>query len=231
MIRAAVIASILAVPAAAQTSGQPDTLTLPAGCTAYVTIQKRGCTISHLFTCEADPAGHQRRIDMDQEQIVYAGVIDAETQWIESNHFLSGSTDRLAPGAADPASFTELTETGEDTFEFSTISDLFGVTNYLGRDELTGVTVTIDGIQLEETYFEVVASDTTGAELWRVSGNEYISRDWRTFLSGIRSVTTPNDVFETDGRPVEFVFPGEAGFLSVNPRHDCGVMLSKIARD
>lgn len=231
MIRLAVIASILAGPAAAQTSGQADTVALPAGCTAYVTIQKRGCTISHLFTCEADPDGHQRRIDMDQEQIVYAGVIDAETQWIESNHFLSGSTDRLAPGAADPASFTELTETGKDTFEFSTISDLFGETNYLGRDELTGVTVTIDGIQLEETYFEVVASDPSGAELWRVSGNEYVSRDWRTFLSGIRSVTTPNDVFETDGRPVEFVFPGEAGFLSVNPRHDCGVMLSKMAKD
>ena len=228
MIRPLALACLLANPAAAQSTGQPDTIALPAGCTAYVTIQRRGCSVSHLFTCQGDPEGYQRRIDLDEEQVVYAGIIDAETQWIESNHFLSGSTDRLAPGAPDPASFTELTETGQDTFEFSTISDPFGVTVYKGSDALTGVTVTIDGIHLEETFFEVVASDPSGVELWRVEGNEYINRDWRTFLSGIRTVTTPSDVFETDGRPVEFVFPGEPGFLSARPRHDCGVMLSKM---
>lgn len=228
MIRPLAMACLLANPVTAQSMGQSDNIALPAGCTAYVTIQKRGCNVSHLFTCEGDPEGYQRRIDLNEEQVVYAGIIDAETEWIESNHFLSGSTDRLAPGAPDPASLTDLIQTGQDTFEFSTISDPFGVTVYKGSDVLTGVTVTIDGVQLEETYFEVIASDPSGVELWRVKGNEYISRDWRTFLSGSRTVTTPSDVFETDGRPVEFVFPGESGFLSARPRHDCGVMLSRM---
>ncbi len=85
----------------------------------------------------------------------------------------------------------------------------------------------IDGVTLEETAFDVVATDTSGAELWLVTGNEYIMRDWRTFLSGTRTVTLPDETFETDGRPVDFAFPGEAGFLALSPRFDCGVMMSK----
>jgi hypothetical protein len=42
-----------------------------------------------------------------------------------------------------------------------------------------------------------------------------------------RTVTTPTEVFETDGRPVEFAFPGEPGFLSAEPLYDCGAVLSK----
>jgi hypothetical protein len=49
----------LARPAAAQT------FAVPQGCDAYLTVQKRGCTVTHHFTCTADPAGHQRRNPVD----------------------------------------------------------------------------------------------------------------------------------------------------------------------
>ena len=212
---------LIAAPAMA------ETVSLPGGCTAYVTVQKRGCTVSTLFTCEGDPAGHQRRMDFDEDGLTYAGTIDAETQWIESFHALAGTTERLAPGAPDPASLTELMETGLDTWDFRTISDAGYDTIFQGEDRLTGATVVIDGVTLEETAFQVVARDSGGRELWRTVGNEYIHREWRTFLSGTRVVTTQDETFETDGRPVEFAFPGEDGFLSAEPRHDCGVMLSK----
>jgi hypothetical protein len=57
MIRCLVPLVFLAAPAAAQT------VSLPAGCEAYVTVQKRSCTVSTLFRCAADPEGHQRRMD------------------------------------------------------------------------------------------------------------------------------------------------------------------------
>jgi len=204
-------------------------VSLPAGCDAYVTIQKRSCIVSHLFTCEADPAGHQRRVDYDETGMTYMGRIDAETQWIESFHVRAQNVERLVPEPADPASFSELVETGIDSWDFRTDSDAFSVTAYRGFDRLTGQSVTIDGVALDETEFEVTVTDGMGGFLWSVEGREYIHRDWRVFLSGIRSVDTGADEYQTDGRPVEFIFPGEPGFLSATPLHDCGEMMSKAS--
>ena len=222
MIRLAVLAAVIAAPAVAET-----TFGLPAGCSAYATVQKRGCVVSHLFTCQGDPEGYQRRADLTDQGLVYLGMIDAETQWIESHSVTANIIDRLAPSAPDPASFSELIETGRDSFDFMTVSDAGIVTINRGYDRLTGTSVTIDGVTLEQTEFQVVVSDGEGTELWRVEGNEFIHRDWRTFLSGVRTITEPDEVFERDSRPVDFDFPGEPGFLATQPRHDCGVMMSQ----
>jgi hypothetical protein len=132
MMRAALILLLaLPLPAAAQT------FALPQGCSAYVTVQKRNCTVSHLVRCDSDPAGHQRRIDLDEGGMTYMGTIDAETQWIESWSVLIDSTDRLLPGGADPASLTTLLSTGVDTFDFQTETEGSYITHYTGQDRLT----------------------------------------------------------------------------------------------
>ena len=159
--------------------------------------------------------------------MTYMGRIDSETQWIESFHVRTDSIERLSPSPVDPASFSELIETGLDSWDFQTESDRFAVTAYRGFDRLTGERVTIDGVTLDETEFEVTVTDGIGEFLWSVSGREFIHRDWRIFLSGVRTVTTRTDEYQTDGRPVDFIFPGEPGFLSAEPLHDCGEMMSK----
>lgn len=219
----AMILLVLAAPVTAQTFG------LPQGCTAYVTVQMRGCQVSHLFHCDGDPPGHQRRAILDDAGLSHVSVIDAETQWIESWDVGANQTGRLLPGAADPASLTTLLATGRDAVEFVTRTDDSYDTVFRGHDALTGQTVVIDGITLSRTTFEVVASDPAGNERWRVSGAEYIHRDWRSFLAGTRTITTPDDSFDQDHTPVAFIFPGEPGFLASTPRHECGVMLSKAA--
>jgi len=62
--------------------------------------------------------------------------------------------------------------------------------------------------------------------MWSTQGNEVISRDWRMFLSGTGRVTTADGSFDSDDTPVEFLFPGENGFLSANPKYGCGVAIS-----
>lgn len=220
---------MMAPPAFGQTSGpsSEQTVTLPGGCEAYATIQKRSCTVSTLFHCEGDPDGHQRRMDFDEETMTYMGQIDAETRWVETFYASTGTSETLAPNPVDPASFSTLIETGYDDWDFGTISSNNILTIFRGYDRLTGETLLIDGVTLEQTEFSIVAYDPAGPELWRSVGNEYIQRDWRTFLSGTRTVTVPGEVFETDGRPVEFAFPGAPGFQSTEPRYDCGVTLSK----
>jgi len=122
----------------------------------------------------------------------------------------------LLPDPADPASLTNLLASGRDDFAFATRTDDAFDTVFRGHDALA-------------TTFDVTASDTGGGLLWRTTGAEYVHPEWRTFIAGTRTTTTPDDSFERDATPVAFIFPGEEGFLSSTPRHDCGVMMSKAA--
>jgi len=223
----AVLAALAAVLVPAAAAAAPG-FTLPAGCTAYLTVQSRSCTVSHHFTCAGDPEGWQRRIDLDGEGMVYFGAIDAETQWVESVHMLSGHSERLEEAPADPASFSTLLATGIDTWDFRTLSEEAGTTRYVGQDRLAGTSEVIDGVALEQTEFAITAYDEAGAEIWRSEGREYISREWRMFLSGVSSVTVGAESWTTDDRPADFIFPGEAGFLSPVPTHGCGVVMSDL---
>jgi len=212
-----------AIPASAQTA---EVFELPAGCEAYLTVQTEDCSVDHIFTCEGDTEGHQRRISIGENGVTYAGEIDAETQWIESFHIGSGHVERLEDSPRDPASISELVEMGIDTYDFQTESDEIGVSRYVGQDSLTGRQVTIDGVVLDETQYNITAYDENGDLKWASEGNEYISQRFNMFLSGSSVITTPDGSFDNDDNPVEFIFPGEPGFLSANPKHGCGETLS-----
>jgi len=213
-----------AVPVAAQTA---EVFTLPAGCEASLTVQTEACSVDHIFTCEGDTEGHQRRISIGENGgVTYAGEIDSETQWIESFHVGSGHVERLKADPRDPASFSELVEMGIDTYDFITESEEVGQTRYVGQDTLTGEQVTIDGVTLDVTQYNITAYNGAGDVQWASEGNEYISQRFRMFLSGSSKVTTENGTFDNDDNPVEFIFPDEPGFLSANPKYGCGETLS-----
>lgn len=209
------------------TAASADTIaTMPANCAAYLTVQKQSCVVTHHFTCDGDPQGYQRRADYDDQGLVYLGSIDAETRWIESFYPISGLTETLIEGEIDPASFAGLTESGQDSYDFRTETAGYGQTRYVGSDRLTGRIVTIDGIDLEETEFNLRAYDAEGTETWRAAGNEFISREWNMFLSGTSTVVSSQGTTESNETPFEFIFPGEVGFLSVNPKWGCGAVIS-----
>ncbi|MCX7302126.1 MAG: hypothetical protein NTX73_17435 [Rhodobacterales bacterium] len=219
------LAVLVPPPAFAQNA---QTISLPAGCTGYVTVQSKSCTVSHHFTCEGDPEGWQRRIDMNDTGITYFGAIDAETQWVESYDLQNGGTETLEAAPVDRASFTDLTMNGIDTYDFKTEAES-GITRFVGADKLTGESVTIDDVTLLQTEYDITAYDSGGAMVWQSKGREYISPEWRMFLSGRSTITTPDDEFETDDTPMEFIFPGEAGFLSSHPKYGCASVLSELA--
>ncbi len=223
MLTLLVAIGLTATPAFSQIAA---TFSLPAGCEAWVTVQAKDCTVEHNFTCEGDPVGLKQRVTLDEEGMTYLGATDDESQWIRSFHPRSGHTEQLEDNPRDRASLTELIETGIDTYDFRTLSPELGATRFVGQDSLTGRVVTIDGVTLEETQFNITAYAEDGTELWSAEGNEYISRDWRMFQAGPGTVTTPRETYEEDDSPVEYIFPGEPGFLSVNPKHGCGLTLS-----
>ena len=222
MRRIAVLVLTLFLPAPLLAAGN---FTPPAGCTTKMTVQSRACRVSNFYTCTQDAPGDQWRADFDQEGIFFVSRIDREAQWIESFDLNPTVRQTLDPGAEDPASFTELLG-GSDTFSFGLTRDNGENSTVRGFDRLTGKTVVIDGIALQETAFEFEERDAEGNLLRRSRGNEYIHPEWRTFFAGPSEWDGGDGYVPINGSPVQFVFPGEAGFASTQPLFDCDAVLS-----
>ena len=203
--------------------------TPPAACTAFLTVQARGCYVANYYKCEADTPGDQWRADFDQEGLFYLARIDRETQWVESLDIGPQVAQVLDANPVDPASFSGLLSTGYDSFTFGLTKDDGGHSTVRGFDRLTGKKVVIDGIALEQTEFEFTETDDAGTVLRQARGNEYIHANWRLFFSG-QSKWPQEDgsVREVEGSPVQFIAPGEPGFASTQPIFECDVVTSSL---
>jgi len=217
-------AGVLAAPAFAQ-----DALRFypPVGCTPELTIQSRSCSVSNIYTCAADPPGDSWRIEFDVNGPIFLSRIDSETQWLESYDMFPMRREVLVQPAPDPASLTELLETGTDSYDFVQRGEN-GPVRVVGYDRLTGDEVVIDGEPLLVTEFNARHETTDGVVL-ELSGNEYVSVRHRRFIAGTYSGTGVNGSFETDGSPVDFVYPGEPGFFTKTPLYDCEASLARYA--
>ena len=223
-MRAALALICLAAPAAAQQS--PAQFSLPAGCEAYLTVHMESCQVEHHYRCEGDPAGYKRDVRLDQSGITGRSLIDDEAQWIESIDGGNNARNWLEDSPNDPHSLTDLFGNGADPFDFRTHSNMRQTLRFVGQDALTGREVSIDGVTLDEVTFQISVQTEDGVELFSRSGREYVSREWRMFFSGLNQTVTPNGTFKENNRPVEFIFPGESGFLSARPKHGCGAAIS-----
>lgn len=213
---------LLATPALA------GSFTPPAGCTTKLTVQSRGCYVANYYTCEKDAPGDQWRADFDQEGMFYMSKIDFETQWIESYDMNPTVKQTLDANPADPASFSNLLATGRDDFSFGLTKDNGEHTNVNGYDKLTGQTVTIDGMTLQETEFNYVETDDAGNELRKSHGNEYVSAEHRNFFSGTSEWWDGTQYLPMDGSPVQFFLPGEKGFAATQPLYECDAVMSAL---
>lgn len=208
--------------------GLAGTWAAPAGCEAFMTVQSKACRVSHYYTCEGDAPGDQWRVDMDQEGPFFYSRINSEAEWVES---YDPSRQLLDPAPVDPASFSELLAEGLDTWDF-TLSRADGTgSRATGYDRLTGRTMVIDGITLSETEVEFAEYDRAGNLLRQSRGNEFLHPDWRLFFAGPGETDLGDGIWRPiDGSPVEFVFPGETGFLSRQPKYDCDALTAEVAR-
>ena len=219
-------ANLMPLPAMAQGAG---TVTPPPGCSAFLTVQSRSCVVSHMWTCEGDPEGTHWRLSMDGDGPFALSFTDSEFRWLLSYDLRGGASTTLIEPEEDPASLTELFETGSDSMVFSTIYDngagLRIRRDYTGFDRLTGETAVIDGRVLNRTEFSYEYDLGDGPR--RVTGSQYVQQDWRMFFGGLEVTELPGgESFESDNSPMEFAEPGEAGFLSDQPLYDCGDMMS-----
>ena len=157
---------------------------------------------------------------------VYQSRIDKETRWMESANLVNGLTDVLEPEAKDHASFSTLEKTGRDDFDFWTLSNDGQRLHHVGHDELPGEKVTIDGVALETTRFELTTYSESGDVLIQRKGQQFISRAHGRFYGGIETSTDwTGAVQESNDSPVTFSFPGQTGFGVTKPEYDCDLQM------
>lgn len=212
----------------ASTSALAGSFTPPAGCTTKLTVQSRGCYVANYYSCESDNPGDQWRADFDQEGMFYLSKIDSETRWVESYDLNPKVKQTLDPNEKDPANFSSLLSTGRDDFDFSLSKDNGEHSNVKGFDQLTGKTVTIDGVTLLQTEFDYVETDDAGNELRKAHGHEYVSPEWRNFFSGPSETWNGTEWLPMDSSPMEFVLPGEKGFAVTQPLFECDAVMSSL---
>ena len=206
------------------------TFTPPEGSKAYLTVQSRGCLVSHFYKSKGDAPGDQWRADYDGNGPFFLSRIDSETQWLESYESNPAVKETMDANPKDPASFSDLLATGLDTFDFSLTKDNGEKTSIKGFDKLTGKTALIDGVTLQTTEFEYTQTDDKGTVLRHSKGNEYISAEWRTFFSGHSEWQAADGTWTpSEGAPVSFILPGEPGFDSTTPLFECDDQMSSLA--
>ena len=182
-----------------------------------------------MWTCEGDPEGTHWRMSMDGDGPFALSFTDSEFRWLLSYNLRSGAQTTIIEPEEDPASLSELFETGSDSMVFSTIYDngagLRIRRDYTGFDRLTGATAEIDGRVLNRTEFSYEYDLGEGPR--RVEGTQYVHEGWRMFFGGLEVTELPNgERFESDNSPMEFAEPGERGFLTDQPLYDCGDQMS-----
>jgi len=219
----------LTSPAGAQSADR--LFQVPEGCSAFLTVQSRSCTVSHHWTCEGDPEGTHWRVVMDGDGPFYLSFTDAEFRWLRNWDLRGDVAGTLVEPEEDPASMTELFETGSDSMVFSVIHSGPGGSaqrNYTGFDRLTGEEVIVDGRTLLVTEFAYQYDTPQGVR--STSGNQFVHRDWRLFFGGLETTELVETGENAEGNysPMEFAEPGEEGFLSTQPIYDCGDIMSSL---
>lgn len=206
---------------------------IPEGCSAFLTVQSADCRVDHYYTCEGAPAGHKWRLSMDREGAIGLFLTDYEYRWLEAEFFRYGMTDRLVVPEQEPASLSELLETGHDDIlillEVTFDDGMQVFERFEGYDRLTGETDVIDGETLLVTEFSMTHMSESGEFYSRASGNEYVHPEYRLFLANqetyLESDGTVTQIVDT---PIRFLEPGEAGFLDDTPHYGCEAMMSSL---
>ena len=203
-----------------------ETFTPPQGCTGVLTVQMRQCLVTNVWSCAADAPGEQWVSLFTQAGPWQVRKVDRDFQWLSTFYASPPVTESIQLPAVDPSNLDELLTTQNDKYDFTVNrDDGTEPERYVGYDRLTGETVQIDGETLLRTEFAYDQLNAAGGVTSSSAGRQYVSATHRLYFFGEDwNAATPDQI--TDASPVQFIYPGEAGFFSPNPKFDCGAVLS-----
>lgn len=217
------ISSLLVMPIGAHAQAGLPQFSTPDGCTSVLTTQYRGCSVSHVYRCDAHPG---ELIELNLEDDGAQVLIHYSEQFsVLRMQWLTQDLTILPEGeASDPLSFDELLETGLDSFSYQERINGEMVVDVNGFDKLIDTEVTIDGRVLKMTEFDYRVTGPDGDLMMHNSGQQFVDPELRIIFSGL-FVDHLDAEGTVDRSPAEFIFEGEPEFLTMVPRFDCNATL------
>lgn len=216
---AVLMAAVVAEPVRAETLFEP-----PMGCEVFLTTQNRGCRVVNHYTCPMIDPDDRWSHRFVRGSGAWVSRIDEDAQWVESGTEAEPDWMRTQWPVEDAGSVTELIETGVDAYDFIQRSRDGHVERVSGFDKVTGEVV-VDGEPLLRTQFEATYRDVNGRVTRQVQGEEYVSVKHRRFFGDMLiEMVDGREIARHSRGPVEFVYPGDEGFRSLDPQYDCDVL-------
>ena len=192
---------------------------VPVGCLSTETVQFRGCSVSHYYVCEQAP-GHVFEVHVNGRGSMSLTQLDDELNMVLYAEPAERLIIRPDGTQKDPLSFTELMETGRDSYsEVQIINDDMRI-EIEGFDSLSGASVVIDGRSLLITDFAYTMKSAAGDLMAKVSGQQFADPARRHIYQGI-FIDHLDEAGTVDNSPVDFIAEGEPGFGDLKPLYDC----------
>jgi hypothetical protein len=196
-----------------------DGLVTPGSdCQATMTVQIRGCMVRTVMLCAPAKGAGPRIVVVqahDNGQLIYLLDDDFQTLQIEDPSYGNNTVTDMS---GDMFSIRALLTTGSDSFAFSVTNEDGSRGTLGGTRVLTGEVVMIDGRE-QQLVKSVVSASYPDQSQERRSETSFYDPALGVLLLGSVHVEGMGEV--VDFTPVDFIGPGEAGFLSTIPTEGC----------
>lgn len=205
----------------ASTAGSAeDQAVFPETCAPRLTVQAVDCTVTHYATCETDGGGGVMQVRFNGAGVRETQILDADNHPLR---IFSGAVD-LAFDQTTPAdrmSSSVLLSEGADGYAF-TMSSARGPIRrmtFFGNDELIAEPFSANGFSFQKLRGRYVRTLhlNGGTVTIAVEAEQYVAETFGFFVPIKETQTQMSRKVMSDQTPVDFLKPGDAGFLSARP--------------
>ncbi|QMU59403.1 MAG: hypothetical protein GKR98_15140 [Boseongicola sp.] len=223
MKKAVFALSVVCFPFAAVAS-EDDQLVQREDCSPLYTVQQKGCQATHVLQCQYQGDTIYRFENIEDGALV---GIDFETDDFDFLAEWSPTGERTIHGIVantNPFSFSEMMETGQDTFDQTALVDFqIGLpreSTIVGQMFRTGEVIDVSGFALERVEFDLTMG--VGGLAMEIVGDMFIDRLTNTLFDGGGVMTSGGFSMELPGEPVRMLREGDLGFMKNITLFGCG---------
>lgn len=195
----------------------------PVGCTPFVTVQMKQCTVGNFAKCGEGKKTSYLAHYSGPDGPMSLQQLDLEGRQLYVKSFAADLERRIVKGAKKPYSLKRLLSAGQMDWNYqSQFETAPGPITHVGSEKLSGKNLTIDRIKMLGFSFEETQTDSDGG-VSKFSGVSYAVPEWHLELPGtVKSRNMDGSTENGTFTPVDLVFESESGFMSMSPTTGCG---------
>lgn len=190
-----------------------------AACTTLVVIQSQGCSLRRVVVCDNFPDDVTAVGSYGPDGPTGMAIFNSDGRTLETS--AGPGTPKVKLGEqADPLSLRDALSNGLDSFNYQMVHETAGIAQISGQIMTSGEMVTIDGHALQ--VFQSDQTTVTPAGETQVANVRYLyDADLQLLITDTIANGSTGEVM-AQRTPVDFIWPGEAGFEDYTPLYGCG---------